>query len=797
MKNPALANGPAISPPSPPEPREASRRPPVVPFAIKALAMIALTLAAYLPAMRAGFIWDDGLLITGNPLVITTDGLRSIWFSGAATDYTPLTLTAFRLEWHLWGGNAPAYHIVNILLHLASVLLLWRVLRKLAIPGAWLGATLFAIHPVNVASVAWIAEQKNTLSLLFLLLAVDSFIDFRARGAWPRYLFALLAAACALLSKGSTVVLPLVLLCCIWARESKVRLRDLVQTLPFFALAAGMALVTIQFQHRYIVQSVMHESAAFRIIRAGQAIWFYIAKDLLPLGLCPVYPKWPISPGNPLAWLGAAGVVALFALFWLTRKSWGGPFLLAFTYFLVSLLPVLGFVNMGFMDQAYVADWWQEIALIGIAALVGAGIATLWQSVRPALQPAISAAAGVIVLILTALTWQQALAYQSMETYSRHVLALNPDSWSAHTNLATALATRSKIDEAMDELRQSLRLNPFSVESHNNLGTALLAKKRTADALAEFVAAISINSHEPNSHCNLGNALEIEGRYDEAIAEDTEALQLNPLLAQAHYNLASASQALGRLDVAITHYREALRLEPAFAGADNNLGNIYQKQGDPADAIPEYRKALALTPNDPVVWFNLATALAATSDSSEAIDTYQHAIRADPKMVKAPWNLAALYLQLNRIDDALVCIEKTLTLDPAEATTYGDAASLLAKYGRYAEALPAYRKAIAMQPDAVLYQNRFAWLLATCPDDHIRNGAEALDIANSVSAALGGANPIALHTLAAAYAETGRFPEALATARQALSLAGDNPNLAASLRQEILLYQKGAPVRQP
>ncbi len=340
---------------------------------------------AYAPAIPGGFIWDDNLLVPGNPLITSVDGFPAIWTSASSMDYIPLTISSFWLEWRLWDGNPIGYHLVNILLHAAGAFLLWRVLRKLSIPGAFLGAMLFAVHPVNAASVAWIAERKNTLSLVFYLLAVLWYLDFHAQRSSRYYTLALVAACCAFLSKGSTVILPAVLLGCVWWIEGSVRRRDWLACAPFAALAGIMALVTVRFQAGYILPESEHLSLSFRVIRAGDAVWFYLWKDLWPVNLSAIYPKWRIDVQSPPSYLPALLVVACVIGLWLQRRRWGrGPFFAA-SHFLLNLLPVLGFVNMGFMDQAYVADWWQQIALAAPAALAGAGISTLWSHASPKL----------------------------------------------------------------------------------------------------------------------------------------------------------------------------------------------------------------------------------------------------------------------------------------------------------------------------------------------------------------------------------------------------------------------------
>jgi tetratricopeptide (TPR) repeat protein len=542
-----------------------------------------------MPAMSAGFVWDDDLLVTENPLVKGADSLPYVWASSASTDYTPLTITAFWLQWRLWGDNAAGYHLVNILLYAISALLLWRVLERLEIPGAWLGALLFAVHPVNVASVAWVAELKNALSLPFYFAAIGLYLRFLDHRKAAPYLLALLATACALLSKGSTVILPVVLLLCAWWKERRVTRADMLCLLPFFGLATVAALVTIHFQSRVLAAGFVPAPLPERIARAGYAIWFYLGKDVWPLRLCAVYPKWRLDYGFlPLILAGALGVTL-----WLARKRWGrGPFF-AWAYFITALLPVLGILTMTFLDQAYVADWWQQLALPGVIALVAAGVSLAW--VRA--PRAASAGAALLVFFLGTRTWSEASGYQSMETHCLRTLAYNPNAWTAHNNLGGVYSGQGRLDDAAREYQTALRLKPADAQAHSNLGTVFARLHRPAEAIREYDAALALEPENAKVWFNLGNALRAESRNEEAVGAFSHAIDdnstdknwttpryemgtillelgrpkeaghqaqvivaLNPAAISGHYLMARAAAAIGRFDIATAEAATALNI---------------------------------------------------------------------------------------------------------------------------------------------------------------------------------------------------------------------------------------------
>ena len=295
--------------------------------------IILLTVLAYLPALRAGFVFDDYPLILDNRMVKAHDGLHRFWFTTQAPDYYPLTWSLWWAEWRLWGPHPFGYHAVNVLLHAANALLIWMVLRRLKIPGSVAGGLVFALHPVNVATVAWISEQKNTLSMLFYLIAILLYLRFDDEARWPRsergwrwYGLSLAAFLLALFSKTAVVMLPVVLLGCLWWRRNRIRWKDLLYTLPFFALSLIFGLVTIWFQHNRALEGHVVQTVGFasRLATAGWVPWFYVYKTLLPFDLTVVYPKWQIDASHWLSYVPGVILIALLALFWWKRKTWWG-----------------------------------------------------------------------------------------------------------------------------------------------------------------------------------------------------------------------------------------------------------------------------------------------------------------------------------------------------------------------------------------------------------------------------------------------------------------------------------------
>ena len=405
---------------------------------VGAALIILLTILAYLPAMRGGFFWDDYVLITDSPMVKAHNGLYRFWFTTEASDYYPLTSSLLWLEWRLWGNNASGYHVVNVLLHAISAVLVWLVLRRLRIPRAWLVALIFAVHPVNVATAGWISEQKTTLSMVFYAVAILLYLEFDEGRHWRWYGLSLAAFLLALLSKSAVVMLPVVLLGCVWWTRGRVQRRDIACSLPFFAfsLLAGVSTVWFQYGNAMHWRTVRTADFDGRLATAGWLPWFYFFKAVLPFDLNVIYPKWEIGPGRLISWLPGVLLIGCFLVFLRERKSWGGAALFGFGYFTVTLFPVLGFFDQAFYRFSLVADHWQYYSIVGVIALGVAAGERICCKITGGGGSSVKAVASVVVLTaLIAATWTRASLYADAETLWRDTIAKNPNARAARYDL--------------------------------------------------------------------------------------------------------------------------------------------------------------------------------------------------------------------------------------------------------------------------------------------------------------------------------------------------------------------------
>ena len=667
-----------------------------------------LVLLAYLPAIRAGYLWDDDKLLTQNPAIAGPAGLGTVWTT-RASDICPLTITALWTMHRVWGFTPWVYHLANILLHSLGAMLLWRVLGRLRVSGAWLGAALWALHPVQVESVAWISEMKNTLSGVFYLLAILFFLPRldpaqtgeHAGTAWACYALTLLCAGLAMASKTSTMVLPAVLCLLAWWVDGGWRWRRLWDIAPvfLFSLAAVLLSVWTQLWQQTAVgnDAAWVRSGPQRLAAAGDMVCFYLGKLLWPHPLMTVYPRWKIDSGQPLAFLPLLLVVIAGMALWFSRRSVPARAgLLTLGCFLVALLPVSGVVEISYFRLSFVADHLLYLASMGPLALAGAGVASLH---RGPLRVRTSLVGAGLLLVLGVASWQRTWVYRSQETLWRDALAKNPRCWAAYDNLGRSAELGGQLDEAIGLYQKAFDINPDDLESCNNLGNVLLQKGATDEAFHWYQSAVRLAPGDPGSRNNLGNGFLHKGDPDDAILQYREAIRLEPRLASAHSDLGNALLQKGRVEEAIDQYQQALALHPMQAVVHANLGAAFFQQKRVEDAVAQLREAIRIDSRNAMAHYNLGVALLRQGHADEAVIQYQEALKITPGNADLHNNLGNAFAQAGKPDAAISEYHAALAILPGHFMAHRNLGMLLAQNGQVDAAIDQYREALKIQPN--------------------------------------------------------------------------------------------------
>lgn len=659
-------------------------------------------LLSYAPAISGGFIWDDDDYVTHNATLRSVAGLLAIWLDPRATpQYYPLVHTSFWIEYRCWGLQPAGFHLVNVLLHGLNSLLLWGLLRRLGLPGAAIAAVLFAFHPVQVESVAWITERKNTLSACFYLLAARCYLAWamperagrpRSGSGWIGLSMSYLCFAAALLSKSVTCTLPAGLLLVLWWRRGTLRRRDLFALSPMFVLGVAYGLLTIRLERIHVGAEGQEWNFTWaqHLLIAGRALWFYPLKVLWPMDLAFIYPRWNVDPTAPVQWMYPAAWLTLLTTLLLLRRRFGGGALLAALLYTGALFPALGFFNVYPMRYSFVADHFAYHALIPVWALAGALLARTADAWSPRrLRWAVVRGGSASLLIgLASLTFLQSSRYTDLKTLWQTNIRVAPAAWMPYSNLGILVAREGRMEEAIWLFRRAIEIHPHYAEAHYNLGTALLMLGRHGEAESSLRRAIAIHPNYHDAHRNLGHLLLESDRAEEAIQSFRRGLRGGSEDAALYMGIGQAEARAGRLDLAVEAYVQAGKIDPRSVHADARVTIGVHRQSE----------------------------------------------------------------------------------------------------GRYADAIREFRQVLTVQPDHLQAMNNLAWLLATVPDPRLRSGPEAVGMARGLNERTANRNPHYLDTLAAAYAEQGRFPDAVATARLALSLSDPSDS---ALRRAIELRIEG------
>jgi len=771
---------------------------PRIPVWFLAGLLMLATVAVYWPATRCDFVnFDDPDYVTKNLHVqsgLTLESAKWAFLNPVSANWHPMTTMSHMLDCQLFGLKPWGHHLVNVLLHALNAALVFILLRQLtgAVWRSMLVAALFAVHPLHVESVAWVAERKDVLSGFFGLLSLIFYVRYaqrRSRVERPAssdassnlalvsrlssldYIWALLFLALGLMSKPMLVTWPFVMLLLDYWPLGRVPTSDLRpptsvsllaliwEKLPFFALEVVVSYVTFVVQKKSgVVMAIENLPLGARFGNTLVSYCRYLGKLFWPTDLAVFYPH----PGYwPLAQVLLAGLllVAITTFLFVERRSC--PFLLVgWLWFCGTLVPVIGLVQVG--GQA-MADRYAYLPSLGTLILVVWGAYELTRRWRYYLITAFMAS--FVVVACVGLTRHQLVYWYNSEALFRRALAVTQNNYLAYNNLGDALDRKGESDEAIKHYEEAIRLKPDFAEAHYNLGVAFEREDRPDEAIGQYQEAIRLKPDYAKAHNNLGFGLDRKGQHDEAIAQYQEATRLNPAFAEAYYNLGIALERKGQTAAAISQFQEAIRLAPDNAAAHVNLGIALITKGRYDEAIQNYRQAIQINPNSFEALNNLGVALASRAQLDEAIEEFRKVIQ----------------INSNR---------------PEAFVHFGMA---LEQSGRTEEAVAQYQEALRLNPNLVGALNNLAWVLATSPDAALRNGPEAVRLAERACELTHYARPLFIGSLAAAYAEAGRFPEAVATAEKAEQLAANAglKAVAAKNRQLLDLYRAGKPYHEP
>jgi tetratricopeptide (TPR) repeat protein len=689
-------------------------RPPAWTYAALYASIVTALLIIYQPAIRGGLLWDDPAHLT-RPELKSVHGLWRIWFDpGATQQYYPVVHSAFWLMSHVFGDVTLGYHLVNIFLHALSAVLIAVILRTLGVRGAYCTAVLFAVHPVQVESVAWMTELKNTLSGVFYLASLGMYLRFdETRQASARNI-SLLLFVLAILTKSVTATLPVVLVVLFWLRRGRVDLRRDVRPLAlFFGLGAVMGLVTALMERNYIGATghAFDLTIIDRCLLAGRVVWFYLWKIFWPTPLTFIYPRWDVNSRVWWQYLFPLALLAAFVLLWRLRRWSRAPFA-ALLMFVVTLAPALGFVNVYPFKFSYVADHFQYLAMVPMLAFA---VGAVFWLVEGRLSTVVTSAVVVAAIggPLSLLAWASSREYSDASTLYRATIAKNPHAWLAYNNLAMLDLEGNpgpeEFKRALANFDRALALAPADSTVQFNVGTALYRLERLDEALPYLRAAVEADPDYADAWANLGATQQKLDQLPDALESDRKALSLKPDLAWVHYNASAVFLELGRLDEA-AEIVAGTETTPASAPHRFTLGKLFTAEGQYARAVDQYQRAVhvAQLPNEALDDFGYA--LLQLGRAAEAERYLRMAIAQDPDDPAAHSNLGNALQQQGRMEEALAAYRQALAVPggAARPESHNDYGVALARAGRMAEAIAQFHEAVRLDPGYQAAQQNLA-----------------------------------------------------------------------------------------
>ena len=569
--------------------------------------IILITVLSYLPAIQAGYIWDDDMHVTQNRHLLDIDGLKQIWLNPTSTpQYYPMVHTTFWIEHKLWEFDPLGYHLTNVLIHIGSSLLLWRLLQLLGIRGAWLAAVIFAAHPVHVETVAWITERKNVLSLLFYLLSLLAYIQFiglrqpdkpPTRRDYRLYALSFVLFAAALLSKTVVCTLPAAILLLIWWKRGRITIRDVLPLVPFFIVGLAMGMITALIEKYHVGASggEWELNVIQHLLLAGRIFWFYTWKLLWPAKLIFIYPRWEIDATDLRLYLYPAAFIVLVTILLLLRNRTGRSSLAAVLFFAGTLSPALGFFDVYPFRFSFVADHFQYHASIGLIVLIASLLALATDRLK-CRTITLFMITLIPVMTLGVITWQQCNMYKNEKVLWENTLASNSTAWMAMNNLGQILEKETKPDQAMALYQRAVQIKPDFVDALNNLGNILVAKGKHEEAYEIFTKAIEYQPDLAKPYNNRGNVNRLMQRYDEALIDLNRGIELKPDYWSIYYNRGITYLQIGNHTKAIDDFSTAISLEPGFANTYFHRGIAHLQLEDHQSALQDMNQTIMLMP---------------------------------------------------------------------------------------------------------------------------------------------------------------------------------------------------------